>query len=1537
MPRNKLLSSLLVVVLLLSFFANFSSKVYAEEVIAEDKPVLNNGIYEISNPEQLLYISQNFGDPDIPKDGYYKLMNDIDMKLITNFEPFGRFYGTFDGNHKVIANLRIDMPNSGTVGFFNHLGDSDVQAVAKNLGLVDVYIRGGQTVGGVAGMLWGTVENVYVTGEVIGSDHSVGGIAGRIPEYSSGTIKQTPAPDKAAHPTIRNSYSLVNVREEGTKDSQGGLAGRVLNPNTLIENSYSAGIIDGYTRVGGLVGDLRTGVIRNSVAANPLMTAAANSGSVGSAVGRVKAVPDPDPDPDVDLYPPAVATDLLSFDKMKKVGDASGESFDGTTKTDAQLYDQATYEALGWDFGHTWEMLTVTDGGKTFSSPVLQGFEHQELAFDFDNYLSSIEVTVQAGDVESNSVTIDVYASDTEDREAKITDYSIIQSAKRPTSDQIKWEQQPHKTFTGLAPSTQYTFWIKVQSEDGKESGWSQFKQYTKYAILTDKMPKDISNSITLDPQTSASLVWSTDNIDLADSTVEIVKKTDSATLPSNQSIRFKGKNEVKEVHMTPGELVFDGIRNFHSVSVTGLEPGTEYIYRVGDAAEDAWSPAGSFKTAPASDDSVMLTYMADPQVSNSSAASAATFKTAQEMFPDASFTYIAGDHTESGSSNGQWDVLFQAGQDSFMKTPVVSALGNHDEENMIKYYMNNPDDPDAGLPSVYSFDYGPAHFTVLNSEHYSGEGLDKQIDWLKQDVADSDKQWHIVMLHKSLYAATDHVDDEDINDLRVALAPVLQELNIDAVLMGHDHSFSRGFVKDGYNAKPEKLADSGSEVFIKPDSPLYIVNGTMGNSKWYQKIKYDNTLYHVSPDYEFIDKTSATYDTSLHQQSFTAVKIEDGVMSLDTYFLEYDANDPNGYAIAPYLYDSIKISKNDYYWPKDSQLTASDVTQNSLSLAWTPANTHAENAQYRLYKDGSVMDTVYGNSYGVTGLNKDTTYNFKVETADASGGWSSNGPAITVRTPGDKPDASSNAALSSLALSGIKLDQTVTGNVYAYTATVPNSVSVTSVTYETADSRASAYLQLDGVRIDNPVNLSVGSNDISVVVTSQAGTKQTYSVDVTRRGIDSWPSSPSNPAAPGQDDFKVSDATKSLLGQDASSILTAPVTVQQNADGVTVNTVNETELLAMMADTANIKAIVVPVSVSRNGKSITSFTPELLTEAGKHEASAKIVLQGDGFAYEIPAAFMNVDALAKKLGLDASTVQKATINVSMNVVSDAAALEAISKSGGKLLSKAVEFAISIASDGKNYDFNDFEGTYINRSFELEDAADPAKSVGAVIHDDSSVSPVPTVFPNVGDRAVAVVKADHNSTYAVIGHSTALTDIANSWAKEFIQTLADKMIINGYEDGTFKPRSNVTRAEFVTMLAGGLGLADKDGASSFTDVSPSAWYGEVVHTVSERGFITGYEDGSFKPNQQISRQEEAVILLRVLKYLNKQPASVDADGFKDSAAIAGYAKQAVSVLATLNIVGGDENGNFNPASFATRAETAKMMMNLMKETDFLSE
>ena len=166
------------------------------------------------------------------------------------------------------------------------------------------------------------------------------------------------------------------------------------------------------------------------------------------------------------------------------------------------------------------------------------------------------------------------------------------------------------------------------------------------------------------------------------------------------------------------------------------------------------------------------------------------------------------------------------------------------------------------------------------------------------------------------------------------------------------------------------------------------------------------------------------------------------------------------------------------------------------------------------------------------------------------------------------------------------------------------------------------------------------------------------------------------------------------------------------------------------------------------------------------------------------------------------------------------------------------------------------------------------------------------------------------------------TDINSShWAYVSVSYLASNFILNGYLDGSFKPENNITRAEFAKIIVSATDSLDPNAASSFKDVSSDAWYYAYVSTAYAKGYITGYPDGSFKPNDNITRADICTIVNRVLK---AKPSGIT-EKFKDDSDIPSYAKDSVYALNEKGVINGFSNGTFAPKTYATRAQTAKII------------
>ena len=116
-----------------------------------------------------------------------------------------------------------------------------------------------------------------------------------------------------------------------------------------------------------------------------------------------------------------------------------------------------------------------------------------------------------------------------------------------------------------------------------------------------------------------------------------------------------------------------------------------------------------------------------------------------------------------------------------------------------------------------------------------------------------------------------------------------------------------------------------------------------------------------------------------------------------------------------------------------------------------------------------------------------------------------------------------------------------------------------------------------------------------------------------------------------------------------------------------------------------------------------------------------------------------------------------------------------------------------------------------------------------------------------------------------LAYAAGFSDIKGHWAENQINKWAGKGLAAGYQYGTFRPDNEVTRAEFVALTNRAFGIAKTGAETYFTDVEPGKWYYEDVAAAKTAGYIAGYPDGTFGPDQTITRQEVASILARLLK------------------------------------------------------------------------
>ncbi|MCM3207910.1 Ig-like domain-containing protein [Paenibacillus illinoisensis] len=235
----------------------------------------------------------------------------------------------------------------------------------------------------------------------------------------------------------------------------------------------------------------------------------------------------------------------------------------------------------------------------------------------------------------------------------------------------------------------------------------------------------------------------------------------------------------------------------------------------------------------------------------------------------------------------------------------------------------------------------------------------------------------------------------------------------------------------------------------------------------------------------------------------------------------------------------------------------------------------------------------------------------------------------------------------------------------------------------------------------------------------------------------------------------------------------------------------------------------------------------------------------------------------------------------------------------------------------------------------------PATSVGLVQFDKSiaRLSSVPHTPVQVANALVLRGKLAGNQTLVVTQHIVRFSDIASHWARPTLEEMASKWIIDGQDGMPYQPDLKITRAEFAVMVAKGLGLTgSQETAQRFKDVSYGTTTSAYIGAATKAGIITGYKDGTFKPSNLITREQMAVMMVRVMDYAKQSPtlrnsAAATLSKFKDNKKI--QSKEIVAQAVQEGIIQGITTNTFQPAGSATRAQAAVMLKRVLNKIGYL--
>ncbi|MBB6635764.1 cadherin-like beta sandwich domain-containing protein [Cohnella thailandensis] len=532
----------------------------------------------------------------------------------------------------------------------------------------------------------------------------------------------------------------------------------------------------------------------------------------------------------------------------------------------------------------------------------------------------------------------------------------------------------------------------------------------------------------------------------------------------------------------------------------------------------------------------------------------------------------------------------------------------------------------------------------------------------------------------------------------------------------------------------------------------------------------------------------------------------------------------------------------------------------------------------------------------------------------------------------------SGDATLSGLSVSEGTLTPSYDAEVATYSVDVESGVESLTVTPTVSDGKATVTVddeEVDSGTASGAIDLAVGANKVKIVVTAEDGTKKTYTVTVVR----AQPYVPSGDAT--LSGLSVSegkltpsfDASVTSYAVDlANSVASLSVTavVYDNTASISVNDVVVASGTASGAIDLNVGANVIRVVVTAEDSSTKTYTVTVTRAAGG----------GSGIVVTVPSTEI-ISSANGSLTLPAGRVGQVSLDETITIQIPANAtnrelkliIEKVAETQPLFTNKEV-LASSVYEILKNFPenfANPVTLTFVFDPSSLEEGQKPS----VFYFDETKKEWVEVGGKAEGNRIS--VEVDHFTKYAVLavggtGETEApevsFGDISGHWAVAQIKQATSLGIVSGYEDGTFKPAATVTRAEFAVMLMNALKLDSAAAELSFSDAAKvGAWARTAVSQAVQAGVITGYADGTFRPDAKITRAEMAAMIAKALKASFESNAST---GFKDDGSIPAWARSAVSAIEKLGLIKGNNDGQFLSNAQTTRAEAVTVLLRMLE-------
>lgn len=437
---------------------------------------------------------------------------------------------------------------------------------------------------------------------------------------------------------------------------------------------------------------------------------------------------------------------------------------------------------------------------------------------------------------------------------------------------------------------------------------------------------------------------------------------------------------------------------------------------------------------------------------------------------------------------------------------------------------------------------------------------------------------------------------------------------------------------------------------------------------------------------------------------------------------------------------------------------------------------------------------------------------------------------------------------------------------------------------------------------------------------------------------IENETNSPAQPTTPAPVPVPAPQKESEILMNGKAEDIGTVSTSEQNGQSVTKVSLDEQKLNDKLAGEGSSSVLSI-TSKNESDVLIGELTGQTVKNLEKTET--KLEIRKSNAAYTLPAEAIRIDEISKELGAAALQDIKIEVKVAATNSEMVKVIENAAVNGKfTLVAPAVDFSVTATYGNQSVEISEFN-QFVTRMIVIPDGVDVSKiTTGVTVDANGSVRHVPTKVTQIDSKYYAVINSlTSGSSYSVIWNPIEFSDVEGHWAQSAVNNMGSRMVADGVGNGLFNPDQNITRAEFAAIVVRGLGLARENMPSSFTDVAMSDWYNSAVITAAEFGLIQGFGDGTFRPNEQITREQAMVIIAKAME-LTELNSSLQADAsqlntFVDAPEASNWASMGIVKSVQAGIIKGRSETKLAPKANMTRAEVAAIVERLLQKSELI--